>query len=55
LPEVAKALKYAGLTMVGPGYSSYGIRCGEVSVNIGSHSYAVTVIKRNGKWFFQDL
>lgn len=55
LPEVAKALKNAELTMVGPGYSRYGIRCGEVSVNNGSQSYAIIMIKRNGKWFFQDL
>ena len=55
LPKMADSLKTADLTMISPGYGRNGSRCGEVSVNMGSHSYAIPVVKRSGKWFFQDL
>ncbi|MEW6709261.1 MAG: hypothetical protein AB1403_05495 [Candidatus Riflebacteria bacterium] len=55
LPEIAKALKTAKLTSLGPGYNRYGNRVGEVTVDTGSNTYTIPVVKRGGIWYFQGL
>ncbi len=55
MPLLAEALKSATLTDVGPGYTSYGVRIGELSVNLSSHTFSITIVKIKGEWFIQDL
>ncbi|MEW6709258.1 MAG: hypothetical protein AB1403_05480 [Candidatus Riflebacteria bacterium] len=55
LPELGAAIKTGRLTSVGAGYSSSGTRIGEISVEIGSSTFGITIFKEKGEWFFQDL
>ncbi|GAB1351457.1 hypothetical protein MASR1M12_01870 [Erysipelotrichia bacterium] len=43
------------LTHLADGYDSYNERVGQITVDVGSKSYALPIVKINGKWFFQDL
>lgn len=54
-PQMAETLKTARLTHLADGYDSYNERVGQITVDIGSKSYALPIVKINGKWFFQDL
>lgn len=55
LPQMAESLKTARLTHLAAGYDSYNERVGQITVDVGSKSYALPIVKINGKWFFQDL
>lgn len=54
-PQMAESLKSARLTHLSDDYDSYGERVGQVTVDVGSKSFALPVVKINGQWFFQDL
>lgn len=53
-PQMAESLKNARLKHLA-GYGSHGIRVGQITVDVGSKSFALPVVKIRGKWFFQDL
>ncbi len=55
LPQMAESLKTARLTHLAASYDSYNERVGQITVDVGSKSYALPIVKINGKWFFQDL
>lgn len=52
---MAESLKTARLTHLADGYCSYGERVGQITVDVGSRSFALPIVKIKGKWFFQDL
>jgi hypothetical protein len=54
-PQMAESLKSARLTHLAAGYGSHGIRVGQITVDVGSKSFALPIVKIKGKWFFQDL
>lgn len=54
-PQMAETLKTARLTHLADGYDGYNERVGQITVDVGSKSYALPIVKINGKWFFQDL
>ncbi len=54
-PQMAETLKTARLTHLADGYDSYNERVGQITVDVGSKSYALPIVKIKGKWFFQDL
>ncbi len=54
LPELGAVLKKARLTSVSP-YGSTKSRIGELSVDVGSCTFAIGVAKYYGLWFFEGL
>lgn len=54
-PQMAESLKSARLTHLADGYGRYGIRVGQITVDVGSKSFALPIVKIEGKWFFQDI
>ncbi|GEM_PF-3262407 len=54
-PQMAESLKSAKLTHLADDYDSYGERVGQITVDVGSKSFALPIVKINGQWFFQDL
>ena len=52
---MAESLKSARLSHLADGYDSYGERVGQITVDVGSKSFALPIVKIKGKWFFQDL
>ncbi len=54
MPVLGETLKSAQLRRVGP-YNRYGVRLGELAIEIASKTYSISIVKIGGKWFFQDL
>lgn len=53
--KMAESLKSAKLTHLAADYDSSGERIGQITVGIGSKTFALPIVKIKGKWFFQDL
>jgi hypothetical protein len=57
MPKLAAALKSKTLTMLGQEYGGSGMRPrrAEVTVQVGTLTYAVGLIKENGQWLVVSL
>jgi len=54
MPILGRTIKSAQLSRVGP-YNKFGVRLGELALEIASKTYTISIVKISGKWLFKDL